>query len=145
MSNLSSIFDVIRGWPNGCALSWSFKQKNGVTPDIAEGEIVAVEAESGRPVVARWTSAALTGGNPDHPWLVIRGKDQFDADFSGQLTVLKLRTGIIFKVATTESPATGDPVYANAGVLTKTNPGSAPPLGRVIDFNPIEGWMVVES
>jgi hypothetical protein len=38
MSNLNSIFDTLRGWPNGSALEKSFEPKAGVT--LAEGKVV---------------------------------------------------------------------------------------------------------
>ena len=145
MSNLNSLFDVVRGWPNSSALQLSFKQKDLVTPDIEEGTVVAVEDESGVPVIDRHTSAAAASGNVDDPWLVMRGLDEEDAGESQKLACVKLRTGVMFRVATSEEVLPNDLIYADAGVLTKTDPGSAPPLGRVVDYHPVEGWMVVES
>lgn len=146
MSNLNSQFDTIKGWPNGSALHYNFKQKDAVTPDIAEGTIVAVEDESGVAVIDRYTSAATASGNLDHPWLVVQGADQSDADFAGKLTCVKLRTGIVFKVATAETPTVGDLLWANAGVLTGTDPNpTSPHVGKVIEFNSTDGYMVVES
>lgn len=145
MSNLSSIFDVVRGWPNSSGLQNHFKQKAGVSPDIAEGTVVAVENESGVAVVNRWTSALHASGNLDNPWLVMRGLDQTDAEYSDKLACVKLRTGVLFKVATTEFAIPGDQVYANAGVVTITQPGSGPAFGTVIACDPFEGWMIVES
>jgi hypothetical protein len=147
MSNLTSAFDVLRGWPNGSALSWDFKQKDAVTPDIVEGTVVAVEDESGVPVVDRWESALLTGNNLDHPWIVVQGADQYDGEFTGKLTCVKLRTGVIVKVATALTPTVGDIVWSDSdGVFTTTDPGSnIPGCGRVIEFNADEGWMVIES
>jgi len=145
MSNLNSLFDVVRGWPNSSALQLSFKQKDLVTPDIEEGTVVAVEDESGVPVVDRHTSARDASGNVDNPWLVMRGLDETDAQESEKLACVKLRTGVMFRVATSEEVLPNDLIYANAGVLTKTDPGSAPPLGRIVEFHPTEGWMVVES
>ena len=145
MSNLNSLFDVVRGWPNSSALQLSFKQKDLVTPDIEEGTVVAVEDESGVPVIDRHTSALDGSGNLDHPWLVMRGLDETDAETSEKLACVKLRTGVMFRVATSEEVLPNDLIYADAGVLTKTDPGSAPPLGRVVEYHPVEGWMVVES
>lgn len=146
MSNLSSIFDVVRGWPNSCALQMSFKQKAGVTPDIGEGTIVNVEDESSVPVVDRWTSDLHSTGNLDQPWVVMRGLDQSDAEYSEKLACAKLRTGIMFKVACTESPIPGDLVYANAGVVTLVQPdATAPALGSVVSCDEFAGWIIVES
>jgi len=145
MSGLNSLFDVVQGWPNSSALSLSFKQKDLVSPDIEEGTVVALEDESGVVVIDRCTSAADASGNIDNPWLVMRGLDEEDAAESQKLACVKLRTGVMFRVATAEEVLPNDLLYANAGVLTKTDPGSAPALGRVVDFHPTEGWMVVES
>jgi len=143
MSNLESLFDVIKGWPNSSGLHYDFKQKAAVTPDIEEGAIVAVEDESNVPVVDVHTSAAGAGGNFDHPWLVIQGSDQSDAEFAKKMTCLKLRTGVIFKVVTAQSFSIGDPVYADAGVAKPT--GSGEPFGRVIDLDPTNNTVTVES
>ncbi len=145
MSNLNSLFDVVRGWPNSSALQLSFKQKDLVTPDMEEGTIVAVEDESGVPVIDRHTSVLDASGNKDNPWLIMRGLDEEDTVASQKLACVKLRTGVMFRVATSEEVLPNDLIYANAGVLTKTDPGSAPSLGRVVDYHPVEGWMVVES
>lgn len=145
MSNLSSIFDITRGWPCASALSFSFKQKAAVSPDIEEGTVVAVEDESGVAVVDRWTSADHASGNLDNPWLVMRGRDEEDSVFTGELTCIKLRTGVMFRVITTETPLPGDLVYANAGVVTAIDPGAAPAFGEVVEFNEDEGWMLIES
>jgi hypothetical protein len=39
MSNLNSVFDTLRGWPQGSALEFSFQPKKGVT--IEEGKVVS--------------------------------------------------------------------------------------------------------
>jgi len=146
MSDLTdTIFDVTRGWPNGSALQLSFKQKAAVTPDIEAGTVVAVEDESSVPVIDRHTSAADASGNVDQPWLVMRGLEEADAGESELLACVKLRTGVMFRVETAEEVLPNDLIYANAGVLTKTDPGTAPALGRVVDYHPTEGWMIVES
>lgn len=146
MSNLSSSFDPVRGWPNGSALSRDFPQKAAVT-DIVEGTVVAVENAAGVPAVDRWESVLLIGDNPDHPWVVIQGADQYDGDFTGMLTCVKLRTGFVFKVATALTPAVGALLWADSnGVLTTTDPGSGIfHLGKVIQFDASDSWMVVES
>ena len=146
MSNLTSIFDVVRGWPNSSALQNHFKQKALVSPDIMEGTVVAIEDESDVPVVDRWTSALhAASGNLDQPWLVMRGLDQTDSEYSEKLACAKLRTGLMFKVSCTEPAIPGDLVYANAGVITITDPGSAPAFGSVVACNEFEGWIIVES
>lgn len=147
MSNLTSAFDILRGWPNGSALSWDFAQKAAVTPDIVEGTVVAVEDDSGNPVVDRHASGLLIGDNPDHPWMVVQGTDQYDGEFTGKLTCVKLRTGVVFQVATLLTPVIGDLLWTDAdGVFTTTDPsGGEYPVGKVIDFNVTDGVMTVES
>lgn len=148
MSNLESKFDVIKGWPYGSALHYPFKEKDGVSPGapLEEGDIVAVEDETGIAVVDRYTSALPASGNPDHPWLVIQGTDQYDGDFTDKVICLKLRTGLIFKVATSAAFNEEDKVYANAGAITPTDPNpTSVPIGKVIEVNPIDGYVIVES
>jgi len=149
MSNLNSNFDILRGRPNSCALWQEFKQKDEVTPDIEEGTIVAVEPGTlpGKAVVDRYESALPSSGNLDHPWLVIRGRDQYDGQFTGTLSCVKLRTGIVFKVPTSLSMVVGDLLWADAdGVLTNVDPtGGVPNLGKVIQVDSTNGWIVVES
>jgi len=147
MSNLNSAFDVLRGWPNGSALSWDFVQKAGIA-NIVEGTVVAVEDDgAGRSVVDRHESALLIGNNPDHPWLVVQGADQYDGEFTGKLTCVKLRTGVVFKVVTVLTPVVGELVWADAnGVLTNVDPGGGVySLGKVIEFNSTDGYMIIES
>ena len=148
MSNLNSLFDIYRGWPNASGLSYDFKQKDAVTPNIAEGTVVAVEvgAVPGQPVVDRHESG-LIGTNYDQPWLVIQGADQYDGQFTGKMTCLKLRTGIVFKVPTVLTPTVGALVWSDSdGVFTITDPGGGVPhIGKVLEFNADEGYMVIES
>lgn len=147
MSNLNSAFDILRGWPNGSALAWDFTQKDGVA-DIVEGTIVAVEDDgAGHPVVDRWESDLLIADNPDHPWIVVQGGDQFDGEFTGKLTCVKARTGAVIKVATALTPAVGDLVWSDSnGVFTLTDPGGGEyPIGKVIEFNSTDEYMVIES
>jgi hypothetical protein len=148
MSDLSSVFDILRGWPDGSALAWDFLQDSGAASDIEEGSVVAVVAASSPTSVDRHTSA-LIGPNTDqidHPWLVIRGRESSESEFTGKLTCVKMRTGFVFKVPTAETPTVGDLLWADTGVLTNVDPGSnIPHVGKVLEFNSSEGWMVVES
>lgn len=149
MSDLSSIFDVTRGWPNGSALEWQFLQDSGAASDIEEGTIVAVVAASDPVSVDRHESDLIgpDSDQPDHPWIVIRGKESWDSEFTGKLTCLKMRTGLIIKIPTALTPTVGDLLWADAnGVFTDTDPGGGVPhLGKVIEFNSTDGWMKVES
>lgn len=152
MSDLSSIFDITRGWrpssSEGSALAWDFLQDSGASSDIDEGSVVAVVASSSPTSVDRHTSALMgpDSDQVDHPWLVVRGHESSESEFTGKLTCLKLRTGFMCKVPTSETPAIGDLLWANAGVLTNVDPGSsAPHLGKVTEFNATDGYMVFES
>ena len=163
MSNLTALFDVLRGWPQSSALSAAFKQKAAVSPNITEGKVVAVEDESSVPVVDVMTSSNVqesTGpiNNPDTPWLVIQGADQSDADMSDKLACLKLRTGLVFKVVTALDHDVGDLVYSNAGVLTSEAHATAQigatgvyrstdhqAVGKILEHNSTDKFIVVES
>lgn len=153
MSDLSSIFDIVRGWTpiseEGCALAWDFLQDSGASSDIEEGTIVAVVAASSPTSVDRHQSALIGPDSDqfDHPWMVVRGRESSESDFTGKLTCLKMRTGFMVKVPTALTPVIGVPLWADAnGVLTTTDPGSSiPHLAKVVEFNASDGWMVVES
>lgn len=149
MSYLTSKFNVLRGIEGddgSSAMTWNFVQSSNASSDIAEGTIVSVVAGSTPTAVDRHTSAVLAGVNWDHPWLVVRGKESSESQFVNKLTCAKLRTGIVFQVATELTPAVGDLLWADTGVLTNVDPGSGKPhLGKVIGFDADNGVMVVES
>jgi hypothetical protein len=149
MSDLTSIFDVVRGWPEGSAVEWVFLQDSGASSDIDEGTVVSVVAASDPVSVDRHESALIgpSTDQPDHPWIVIRGKESSDADFTGMLTCLKLRTGVIVKLPTLLTVEVGDLLWADSnGVFTTTDPaGGEIHCAKVIEFNASEGWMIVES
>lgn len=145
MSNLNSQFDVLAGLPphGRSAMENNFKQKAAESPVIVEGMIVAVENESGVPVVSKLTSAAV-GAAPDFPWLCIEGMDQSDAAFVDKVTVLSMKSGLIFKVETALTFSVGDLAYANAGVLTKVA-GTEQAVGQVIEAPSGAGYVIVAS
>ncbi len=152
MSDLSSIFDITRGWTpiaeEGCATAWDFLQDSGAGSDIEEGSVVSVVAASDPTSVDRWTSALIgpDSNQKDFPWLVVRGRESSESEFTGKLTCLRLRTGFMFKVPTVLTVVAGEPIWADTGVLTNVDPGGGEhPLGKVVQFNATEGYMVVES
>lgn len=152
MSDLSSIFDITRGWlpssSEGSALAWDFLQDSGAASDIEEGSVVAVVAASSPTSVDRHTSVLIgpDADQVDHPWLVVRGRESSESTFTGKLTCLKMRTGLVFKVPTALTVVAGELLWADTGVLTNVDPGSAAPhLGKVQQFNAIDGYMIVES
>jgi hypothetical protein len=145
MSDLTSYFDILQGWPNGSGLSWDFKEYSSAARDIVEGDIVSIVDDSG-PAADLHDSALAVGGQADQPWLVVRGKNQEDSSEYNTLTCVMLRTGIIFKVETSLTPTPGASLWSSSGVLTATDPaGGELPVGKVLEFNPDEGWMIVES
>jgi hypothetical protein len=163
MSNLNSLVDVWKGWPLGSALSTSFKQKAAVA-NIVEGKIVDIENEAGVPVFDVMTSSGIQHTDasliaPNHPWLVVQGKDQWDSNQADKSTCIKLLSGVIFKVATALEHNVGDLVYSNAGVVTSCPTHAVlqigatgvyyttdkQSIGQVIEFNSYEGWVVVSS
>lgn len=148
MSNLNSKFDVVAGLPpqGKSAMDNNFKQKDAESPILTEGMIVAVEDESGTPVVSKLTSAAVSDTVlPDVPWLVVQGMDQSDAAFVDKVTVIRLHTGVAFKVETTESFTIGDLARADAGVVKPLTVANEQAIGQVIDVNSAAGWVVIAS
>lgn len=164
MSNLASLFDVLAGLPpkGRSALEENFPQLSTQVTDITEGQIVAVEDESG-PVVDLMTSALVQATDfaanlPDQPWLVVQGKDQSDVEFTGNLVCLKMKTGLVFKVATVLTFTIGDLVMASSGVLAAITAGKTQigatgayyghaeqAVGVVLEMNATAGYVIVAS
>lgn len=165
MSNLASLFDVLAGLPpkGRSALEEVFGQLSTQLTDITEGQVVAVESEGGVPVIDVMDSAVVQDTNfalmlPDQPWLVIQGKDQSDVDVTGKLMCLKMKSGMVFKVATALTFTIGDLVQAVAGVLAAVtggtgniaNPGvdyslAEQAVGVVLEMNATAGYVIVAS
>jgi hypothetical protein len=147
MSDLTRQDVIVRGWPYGSGLQYSFRQKALESPDLIEGIIVHVADEGGVPVVTVHTSALHASDNRDNPWVVMRGRNQTDAVTSAKITCVKLGTGIMFQVPVNgaEHPMAGNLVYANAGATTIVDPGSAPAFGRVVSYDPVAGLVTIES
>lgn len=143
MSNLSSNFQVLAGWPphGRSAMEGDFTQKTGESPILTEGMLAKVENASGSPVISKLTSAALAAA-PDYPWLVIEGMDQSDAAFTKSVACLATKSGLIFKVDSAISVAVGDLVYANAGVIAKVT-GDKQAIGQVIGVNAAGGYVII--
>jgi len=148
MSNLESLFDVIGGLPpqGKSAMDHNFPQKTGESPVLSEGMVVAVEDASGDPVISKLTSAAYSlTVLPDIPWLVIQGMDQSDAAFVDNVTVLKLHSGVIFKVETAESFTIGDLVRADAGLVKPLTGANEQAIGQIIGVNSAAGYVIIAS
>lgn len=124
----------------------NFPQKLAESPILTEGMIVAVENAAGEPVISKLTSAAYSlTVLPDVPWLVIQGMDQSDAAFVDNVTVLKLHTGVIFKVETAESFTIGDLVMSVAGAVTPLTGANEQAIGQIIGVNSTAGWVIIAS
>lgn len=163
MSNLGSLVDVVKGWPNGSALASSFKQKNGLGSNIVEGKIVKLENEAGVPVYNVASSAAMQSAtgpatNEVPLWLVIQGYDQWDSNQAQKGTCIKLHSGVIFKVPSTNEFNVGDLVISNAGDVQAQTHATAQigatgvyittdlhPIGQVLEFNSYEDWVIISS
>lgn len=149
MSQLNSLFDILAGLPphGKSALEYNFKQKAGEDPILIEGMIAKVDNESGVPVLTKLTSPNVGATTPPaYPWLVIEGMDTSDAATANKVTALALKSGVIFKVATSTpgSFAVGDLVYANAGIVAKVT-AAQQAIGQVIEVNTTSGYLIIAA
>jgi len=123
MSLLNSKFDILRGYPNGSALTWPFPIKTSGSPpvpvNLPGGTIVTQELQAGQTVVAAATSPIMTSANPKEPWLVVEGNDDFSSQFVGKCACAKLGSGIIFETDQydTGTYTPGVPVTMNGGKI----------------------------
>jgi hypothetical protein len=163
MSDLDSLFDVVRGWPNGSALAFNFAQKTGLGTDLTEGEIVDIEDQAGTAVVDRMTSSLRQGTDgavvvPDQPWVIVQGMDQTDAEEAKMVAALKLKTGLIFKVPKLLEHNVGDFVSSNNGAIVSIAHATAQigatgvyyttdkqPIGQVIEVESYYNWVLVQA
>jgi len=148
MSTLNSKFRVVGGLrpTEVSALQADIKPKDGETPILTEGMIVATEDESGTVVVSKATSAAVAGGQPpDQPWLVIRGSDSGDSSIADKVTCVRLGTGIIFQVENSESFTVGDLCRADGGAIKPLTGAKEQAIGQVIGVDSANTTIVVAS
>ena len=124
MSLLNSKFDILRGYPNGSALTWPFAIKTaGGPPAVAValpgGTLVTQELQGTQTVVDKMTSPNITSASPKEPWLVVEGNDDFSGQFVGKCACAKLGTGIIFETDQYDSGtyAPGTAVAASTGKI----------------------------
>jgi hypothetical protein len=164
MSNLDSVFDLQAGFPpNGkSGLEVNYPQKTAESPELVEGDIVKIEAQAHLPVFTKLTSARIQGATlemelPDEPFVIIEGMDMYDAEAADVVTAVKLKTGIIFKVAAPVVFAVGDLVRANAGKLAALTAGkdnigggvqalrAQQPIGQVLEYNATGAYAIVSA
>jgi hypothetical protein len=123
MSLLNSKFDILRGYPNGSALTWPFAIKTAGSPavpvSLPGGTIVTQELQDSQTVVDKATSPDLSSADPVEAWLVVEGNDDFSGQFVGKVACAKLGTGIIFETDQYDagSYTPGTPVSMNAGKI----------------------------
>lgn len=164
MSNLNSLADILAGFPpNGkSGLVVNYQQKTGESPEIIEGDFLKIDNAAGEPVLTKLTSSRIQASNlalnlPDQPWLALEGMDQTDSEASDTVTALKMKTGVIFKVASGVAFTAGDLVRANAGKPAALTSGTdsiivgppavnalkaEQPVAQVIEYNASSGYII---
>jgi hypothetical protein len=154
MSLLNSKFDILRGYPNGSALTWPFPIKTAGSPPVPValpgGTIVTQELQAGQTVVDKATSPNITSANPKEPWLVVEGNDDFSGQFVGKCACAKLGSGIIFETDQydTGTYTPGVPVTMNAGkIASRATPDATKQIiGFVLeDRTATKGTVVVSA
>jgi hypothetical protein len=146
MSILYSKFQILGGLPpyDNSALRKDIQPKSAVT--LTEGDVVDVENASGVEVVDKMTSTAVAAGQPpNQPWLVIEGNDQGDGAMANKTTCVKLKTGLIFQIETTESFTIGDLCRSDAGVIKPLTGAFEQAIGQVIGVNAAANTVVIAS
>lgn len=145
MALLTSKFDIVAGLPpqGQSALEVNLPQASSETTPLTAGNIVKITNDSGKPAFARHTSSAVSAP-PDCPFVVAVGLTASDGATAGKVTAFALKSGLIFKVETSEAFSVGDPVYANAGTV-KAGMSGVQPIGQVIEVNTAGGWILVAT
>ena len=164
MSNLNSVADVLVGFPpNGkSGLVVNYPQKAAETPEIIEGDFLKIDNAAGEPVLTKLTSARIQAIDlamnvPDQAWLALEGMDQTDSEASLTVTALKMKTGVIFKVAAGVAFTPGDLVRADAGKPAAVTAGTdsiivgppavnalkaEQPVAQVVEYNATTGHII---
>ncbi len=145
MSNLSSLFCVHAGLDphDSSALRTDIEPKTATT--LTEGQIVAIEDQSGTAVIDVLASSAKATQPPDVAWLVIQGNDQSDGSIANKCTCLLISTGVIWQDETSESFTIGDLCMSDAGVLKPLTGSNEKAVGLIIGVNATSGTIMVAS
>lgn len=145
MSLLNSKFDIISGLPpvSYSALELNLPQSTNETQNLTAGNIVKIVNINGKPYFARHTSSN-TSDPPDYPFVVAVGLTASDGATAGKVTAFALKSGLIFKVETSESFNVGDLVYAQNGAV-KAGLSGKQAIGQVIEVNTSGGWILVAT
>jgi hypothetical protein len=149
MALLNSKFDILRGYPNGSALCWSFaiKKSGGSYVSVPAGTIVTTELSGTSTVVDKATTPNTSIADPKTMWLVVEGNDDFSGAYVQKCAAAKLGSGIIWE---TDNYATGaytpgTPVSVSSGQI-KVKASNEQIIGYVLeDRTATKGTVVVEA
>ena len=143
MSNLNSKFTVLAGLPpnDRSAMLADIVPATGVT--LTEGMIVILVNDSGDPTVDKLTSNHYDDFPPDDPWLVLEGTDQGDAAIAGKVTCIRIKSGVIWRVETSESFTVGDLCCAAAGLIHPLTGSKERAVGLIVGVNSTSGYVDV--
>lgn len=149
MSLLNSKFDILRGYPNGSALTWPFqiKKVGGAYVSVPAGSIVTTELSGTSTVVDKATSPNVSIADPKTMWLVVEGNDDFSGAYVQKCAACKLGTGIIWETDSYAAGAytPGTPVSVSAGQI-KVKAVNEQIIGYVLeDRTATKGTVVIEA
>jgi len=149
MSLLNSKFDILRGYPNGSALTWPFqiKKTGGSYVNIPAGTIVTTELSGTATVVNAATTPDMSSAPSKPMWLVVEGNDDFSGQFVQKCAACKLGSGIIWETdsyaAGTYNP--GQAVSVSAGQI-KEYAVTNQVIGHVLENRvATKGTLVIEA
>jgi len=140
MSILTSKFDILRGYPNGSALTWPFIIKKVGSPlapaAIPAGSLVTQELQNGQTVVNLATTPNLSVADPIDVWLVVEGNDDYSGQYVEKVAAAKPGTGVIWETDqfAAGSYTPGTPVSFSSGVL-KVKGANEQIIGHVLEDN----------
>lgn len=151
MSILTSKFDVLRGYPNGSALTWPFPihVDGGVAVTLPAGTVVDMLSEGqtdGSMDVA--TSPDLSTDPTIETWIVVEGNDDFSGQFVGKCACVKLGSGVIWETDQYEAGtyAPGTAVKAASGKVDEWAATKDQIIGYVIENRiSTKGTLVISS
>lgn len=128
MAILTSLFDILRGWPREGALDESFPIKDSET--VIAGEVVQYDAGGANPgAITAATTADRASANAKAVFVVIEGNDDFSSQFVGKAVVL--RSNAVFQL----DPAN---FVDNAGLV----PGAPVTCGSQSDSSKAGMWLL---
>lgn len=150
MSNLSSGFDILRGWPNGAAVDDNYVVSTGVT--LTEGLLAVYDSGVTSALSLTLPTAVAAQGAATGPTkfrMVIQGNDQFDASFVGQITTLRGAFTVQTQAFVSGSYTPGElltvsvAVDSNQGKLKARTGANEQVVGEVESYDSVNGLLVV--